>query len=176
MNTNALREMLCSNGSISLIVVAILVVFAAKRFQRDIKQDRFSGEEPALWAILEYAMQIFLIISISSGGLDLFLGENLSNTTTPDPNIGSHTQSLSETLKAGDGIVVVDAPKGLLKWKDASHETRYNGSAADGDTGRILGTAIYEGYLMRRVEWCNGEVNWVAEKSLDGTEIYLKKR
>ena len=95
--------------------------------------------------------------------------------STPDPSIISQTQSLPETLKEGDEIVVVNVPNGLRMWGTYFRSGKSIGSVKNGDVGEILATKIHDNYIIHYVEWCNGEMNWVAEKDPDG-DVYLKKR
>lgn len=127
-----------------------------------------------LWETFSLVMTIVLatiqvpiyLISISSG-------DNQVNEKIPTPE--SQMQSQSETLKAGDKIIVENAPNRLQKWETAYRKIRCKGSAKNGDIGEILATKIHNGYTMHYIEWCNEEMNWVAEKE-PGGEIYLKKR
>ena len=161
---------------------------AARNLKQEIKLNRALEEDTSLLAICDHMRRftqsvapIFLIY------LALFHpGGNLSNTaeSTPDSNATSQTQSQSETLKVGDEIIVASAPSGLKKWDDAYRKirckelTKYGNikkSAKNGDVGEILVTKIHNGYTMHYVEWCNGEMNWVAEKD-PKDKVYLKKR
>lgn len=95
----------------------------------------------------------------------------------------SETLVQSETLKEGDEIVVVGAPNRLNMWENYyRNEEREGkkkdpkGSVKNGATGTIQAILPHNDYIMHDIIWCNGQAGWVSGKSLDGTEIYLKKR
>ena len=165
------------------VIMGVLDAFSSARgLKQDIKLSRVLGEDIGLLAIFDHmrrftqsAAPIFLIYLALSHP-----GGNLNNTavSTPDLNATSQTQSQSKPLKAGDKIIVENAPNRLQKWEDPYRKTRHKGSAKNGDVGEILATKTHNGYTMHYVEWCNKEeMNWVAEKD-KGPEgkVYLKKR
>ena len=185
MNNNDVVEIICvlfrSNIHISggVCIGGIVGLFSSViSLNQGIQLNRVLQKEMSLFTIFIHMMQ-FTLSAVPILLVYLALNHpvgNLSNTaaSTPDPKVISQPQSLSETLKPGDLIVVVNAPNGLRTWEDASREIRHKGSAKNGDIGKILGTASYNGYLMHRVKWCNGEKNWVTEKDPDGN-VYLEK-
>ena len=95
---------------------------SVKSLKQEIKLNRVLQEETNLSAIL--IDMVYFAVSMGQVSLVFWAlsnpGGNLNNTAvfTPDPNVISQTQSLSEPLKAGDEIVVENAEGGLLKWKE----------------------------------------------------------
>lgn len=181
----ALSGILLSNVgkySISGILIIWHFLCSASSFNDKMELRDYSGKKINLWGTLLCMMptlgSIFRFGVIF--GLLFHSGENLisKEVSTPDPRLVFQTQSVPEPLKVGDEIIVENAPNRLQKWQDPYRETRYNGSAKNGDVGEILATKTHNGYTMHYVEWCNKEeINWVAEKGKDPKgKVYVKKR
>lgn len=167
--------------SLSSVIGAILAAFAiVENMHMKIKINTNWGKETSIGSILMSMIRFALaLVSIPMFCIGVYFAGVNSNPNPPavdppDPKIAAQSQ----TLKMGDEIVVVNAPRGLQKWEDPTRKRICKGSAEDGDIGKVKGIVVHDdGYLMHFVEWGNGDKNWVSQNDPKcKNEVYLETR